>query len=98
MDLKPTKKIAKNHGYKWCLPAAMMKKLQQPWKRSSERQVTKISCRCAGGALVTGDVFASVSGEYFDRSTNMAKSSELSYNEQNAAELWDASMRFCGLE
>ena len=30
-------------------------------------------------------------GEFFDRSTNSVKTSELSYNEQNAKELWDLS-------
>lgn len=47
--------------------------------------------------LVTEDEFGSISGAYFDRSTNTAKSSELSYNEENARELWDASLSYTGL-
>ena len=30
-------------------------------------------------------------GDYFDRSTKTIKTSELSYNEDNAKELWDIS-------
>ena len=48
-------------------------------------------------ALVTGDEFAEISGEYFDRSVFPARSSELSYNCDNAKELWDASLRYTGL-
>ena len=47
--------------------------------------------------LVTGGEYGAYSGEYFDRSVNTAKSSELSYNDQNAEELWDASLRFTGM-
>ena len=47
--------------------------------------------------LVTEAAFSTVSGAYFDRSTNTAKSSELSYNAQNAAELWQMSMAYVGL-
>ena len=44
-------------------------------------------------ALVTEAEYGAYSGEYFDRSVNTARSSELSYNEENAAELWAASMQ-----
>ena len=47
--------------------------------------------------LVTGSAYASVSGEYFDRSTNTVRSSDLSYNEENAQDLWNASRCFCGM-
>ena len=47
--------------------------------------------------LVTDEAFSTVSGVYFDRSTNTAKSSELSYNEQNAAELWEISRTYVGM-
>lgn len=47
--------------------------------------------------LVTEDQFGSVSGEYFDRSTNTARSSELSYNVDNARELWSESLKMTGL-
>ena len=48
--------------------------------------------------LVTDEAFSTVSGAYFDRSTNTAKSSELSYDAQNAAELWQMSMAYVGLD
>lgn len=35
--------------------------------------------------------------EYFDRSNGVAKSSDLSYNENNEKELWDASVKYCNL-
>ena len=35
------------------------------------------------------------SNEYFDRSTNTIKSSDLSYDEKNEKELWDASVKYC---
>ena len=47
--------------------------------------------------LVTDESFATTSGAYFDRSTRTARSSELSYNEQNAAELWQKSEEYTGL-
>ena len=47
--------------------------------------------------LVTEERFGAVSGEYFDRSTNTARSSELSYSSENAAELWEKSLAYTGL-
>lgn len=47
--------------------------------------------------LVTGEEFGKISGAYFDRSTNTAKSSDLSYSEDNAKELWNASLKYTGL-
>ena len=47
--------------------------------------------------LVVEEQFGKVSGEYFDRSTNTAKSSDLSYNDENAKELWDKSIEYCTL-
>ena len=44
--------------------------------------------------LIVSDEFATVSGAYFDRSTRTAKSSELSYDRQNAAELWEKSTEY----
>ena len=40
--------------------------------------------------LITMENFKA-NGEFFDRSTNSIKTSELSYNEKNAKELWDIS-------
>ena len=48
--------------------------------------------------VATDARFAGVSGEYFDRSTKTAKSSELSYNDANAAELWEKSLEYTGLK
>ena len=48
--------------------------------------------------IIMGEEYGNISGEYFDRSVNTARSSELSYNEENARELYEASLKFCGLE
>ena len=48
--------------------------------------------------LVVNDELAVTSANYYDRSTTAIKSSELSYNTENAKELWDASERLCGLK
>ena len=47
--------------------------------------------------LATSEKFAQSADEYFDRSTNAVRSSDLSYDEGNARELWDASLKYCGL-
>ena len=47
--------------------------------------------------LVTDPAFANVANEYFDRSTNTKRSSDLSYNEENAKELWEKSLGYVGL-
>lgn len=44
--------------------------------------------------LVTSEELVTGSGLYYDRSVHTARSSELSYNEQNAEELWAASERY----
>ena len=46
--------------------------------------------------LMTNDDFKD-SGKYYDRSTNFANSSELSYNIENRKELWEKSMKEVGL-
>jgi len=48
--------------------------------------------------LVVNDELAVTSANYYDRSTTAIKSSELSYNTENAKELWVASERLCGLK
>ena len=48
--------------------------------------------------IATDDQFESISGKYFDRSTNIKDSSELSYNEDNREELWKKSLEYCKLE
>ena len=50
----------------------------------------------AAAELLTSEEFAGVSGNYFNMSTNAKASSELSYNMENARELWEASERLCG--
>ena len=47
--------------------------------------------------LVVNDELAITSANYYDRSTTAIKSSELSYNIDNAKELWDASEKLCNL-
>ena len=48
--------------------------------------------------LVVNDELATTSANYYDRSTTAIASSDLSYNVENAKELWDASERLCGLK
>ncbi len=48
--------------------------------------------------LVVNDELAATSANYYDRSTTAIKSSELSYNTENAKELWDVSERLCDLK
>ena len=48
--------------------------------------------------IATEDRFSKVSGAYFDRSTSIKESSELSYSRDNAEELWKKSLEYCGLE
>jgi len=48
--------------------------------------------------LVVNDELAITSANYYDRSTTAIKSSELSYNIDNAKELWDSSEKLCGLK
>ena len=48
--------------------------------------------------LITNPEYSQINGAYFDRSTETKQSSELSYNDDNAQELWDASIRYCGLD
>lgn len=47
--------------------------------------------------LVVNDTLAVSSANYYDRSINTCRSSELSYNEDNARELWKTSEKLCGL-
>lgn len=48
--------------------------------------------------LVVNDTLAASSANYYDRSINTCPSSELSYNDRNARELWESSKALCGLE
>ena len=47
--------------------------------------------------LVLDDGLANTSANYYDRSITAVASSDLSYNDENACELWDTSWRLCGL-
>ena len=51
----------------------------------------------AAADILTDDRYLLPEAVYYDRSTNAAKSSPLSYSEENARELWDASMKFTDL-
>ena len=55
-----------------------------------------VSSRAAADIL-TREEFAGVSGKYFSMGTEAVKSSELSYSAENARELWEASVKLCGL-
>ena len=44
------------------------------------------------------DELAVTSSNYYDRSTTAIKSSELSYDMDNAKELWESSERLCSLK
>ena len=48
--------------------------------------------------LVVNDALAVSSANYYDQSVNTCPSSELSYNESNARELWESSKALCGLD
>ena len=48
--------------------------------------------------VAMNEKFKSVSGKYFDRSTNYKESSELSYNEENRLELWNKSVEWTNLK
>ena len=51
----------------------------------------------AAADILTLDEYLSEEARYYDRSTRAARSSELSYNEANARELWEESARLVGL-
>ena len=48
--------------------------------------------------LVVRDELAATSSHYYDRSTTAIESSELSYDEDNAKELWESSEKLCDLK
>lgn len=48
-------------------------------------------------ALMTEPAYGVVTGKYFDRSTNTCNSSPLSYDKQNALELWEKSSVYTNL-
>lgn len=51
----------------------------------------------AAADILSKEEYGNMTGKYFDRSTNTAGSSELSYNETNAKELWDAAVKLTGI-
>ena len=50
----------------------------------------------AAAELLTSEEFAGISGKYYSMSTTPKESSELSYNVENARELWEESAKLCG--
>lgn len=46
--------------------------------------------------ILTQKDFATISGQYFDRSTQTVQSSKLSYHADHAKELWEASLKLVG--
>ena len=51
----------------------------------------------AAADILTEEAYGTVSGKYFDRSTNTARSSDLSYNRDNAAGLWETARQLTGM-
>ena len=47
--------------------------------------------------LVTDEEFGVLSGFFYDRSVNVVRTSELSYNDSNAYELWNRSIELVEL-
>ncbi len=47
--------------------------------------------------LMTEPIYEQVSGKYYDRGTQPKESSPLSYNPENALELWEKSIQYTGL-
>lgn len=60
------------------------------------KQSTSIESGAALASLVTDPAYAAVTGKYIDRGKE-TESSPLSYNRDNARELWQASMAMTGL-
>ena len=52
----------------------------------------------AAADILTDPTYRSSEAYYYDRSTNVAKSSDLSYSRANAKELWDKSLELTGLK
>ena len=52
----------------------------------------------AAADILTDERYLSTEALYYDRSTNVVKSSPLSYSMENARELWDMSLKFTGLK
>lgn len=52
----------------------------------------------AAATLLTDKSYATQKAQYYDRSTKTALSSKLSYNEENARELWEESLCLTGLK
>lgn len=65
--------------------------------RVSDRLGSLEKSSTALAAIMTEPNFAGITGKYFDRGTTQTESSPLSYNEENARELWDMSAAYVGL-
>ena len=70
----------------------LMVKLTAP-----ERYSTLAQSSTALAEVATSPALADVTDQYFDRSTNTIRSFALSYNQHNAVELWNDSLKFCHL-
>ena len=68
----------------------LMVKLTAP-----DRYSTLAQSSTALAEVATSPALADVTDQYFDRSTNTIRSSALSYNQHNAVELWNDSLKFC---
>ena len=66
-------------------------RIEQVKKMMPDRFGDLATSSSAACEILTEDKYKSEKALYYDRSTNTAQSSKLSYSEQNARELWDAS-------
>ena len=76
----------------------MTKERIEQVKRTMPDRFGELSVSAQAAAdILMDDRYLSAEAVYYDRSTNAAKSSSLSYSEENARELWDASVKLAGL-
>jgi NAD(P)-dependent dehydrogenase (short-subunit alcohol dehydrogenase family) len=66
-------------------------------QRVSDRVGSLEKSAAALAQLATEPRFEQVTGKYFDRGTEPIRSSSLSYNTENALELWNMSVEYAGL-
>ena len=73
-------------------------RIEQVKKMMPDRFGTVATSSTAACEILTEEKYKSEEALYYDRSTNTAKSSELSYSEENARELWDISRKLTEIQ
>ena len=71
-------------------------RIEQGKKTMPERVGELATSSSAACEILTEDRYKSEEALYYDRSTNTSRSSELSYSEENARELWNESAKLTG--